>query len=79
MELSKDAIGLIGCAALIFLVFAGVRVYAPLPDAVVEAAASELAAVLAGVVDPSELFHCGRVQVRGDLGLAMRLLSSIGV
>ena len=27
MELSKDAIGLIGCAALIVLVFAGVRVY----------------------------------------------------
>jgi tripartite ATP-independent transporter DctM subunit len=27
MQLSKDAIGLIGCAALIFLVFAGVRVY----------------------------------------------------
>ncbi|MFO1076598.1 MAG: phytanoyl-CoA dioxygenase family protein [Planctomycetota bacterium] len=47
-------------------------------DAVVEGSAADLAAVLVDGLDPSELFHGGRVRVSGDVGLAMRIASLIG-
>lgn len=47
------------------------------PDAVVEADPADLAAILARAADANELFHHGRIRLRGNVALAMQVVSVV--
>ncbi len=48
------------------------------PDCVVEVGAEDFVALVNGAADPVELFYLGRLSIRGDVSLAMRMASLWG-
>ena len=50
----------------------------PVPDTTIVVSASDLREMLAGDLNPMEAYTLGRLEVRGDMGPAMKLGSLLG-
>lgn len=57
----------------IFLDTTGARIGKGQADIVLRADAATFAAIISGTQEPAPLYFSGRLQVEGDLGVAMRL------
>ena len=50
----------------------------PTPNATIVISASDLREMMAGELDPMEAFTLGKLEVKGDMGAAMKLGSLLG-